>query len=97
MDPKVATAILDPAKFKQILYNYVSNALKFTNEGGTVEIRVVPEGSKDFRLEVKDNGIDVVNKTSLSFSEFKQLNANYTAKEEISRNRFRAFSCSPYY
>ncbi|HUX79911.1 MAG TPA: PAS domain S-box protein [Alphaproteobacteria bacterium] len=81
VDPKVASATLDPAKFKQILYNYISNALKFTNEGGTVEIRVVPEGRKNFRLEVEDNGIGISKKDIPKlFSEFQQLNATAAKK-----------------
>jgi len=81
VDPKVASATLDPAKFKQILYNYISNALKFTNEGGTVEIRVVPEGSKNFRLEVEDSGIGISKQDIPKlFSEFQQLNATSAKK-----------------
>lgn len=81
VDPKVASATLDPAKFKQILYNYISNALKFTNSGGTVEIKVLPEGSKNFRLEVKDSGIGISKQDIPKlFSEFQQLNST-TAKK----------------
>ncbi|MBA3813485.1 MAG: PAS domain S-box protein [Alphaproteobacteria bacterium] len=81
VDPKVATATLDPGKFKQILYNYISNALKFTKEGGTVVIRVIPEGSQEFRLEVEDSGIGISKQDIPKlFSEFQQLNAT-TAKK----------------
>jgi PAS domain S-box-containing protein len=77
VDPKVSHATLDPAKFKQILYNYISNALKFTKSGGTVNIRVLPEGSKNFRLEVEDNGIGISRRDIPKlFSEFQQLNAS---------------------
>lgn len=81
VDPKVKTATLDPAKFKQVLYNYISNAIKFTKEGGTVEVRIVPEGPKNFRLEVKDNGIGISKKDiPRLFSEFQQLNATTSKK-----------------
>src|SRR5690606_9603271 len=35
-DPEVDEAFLDPSRFKQIAYNYVSNALKFTADSGRV-------------------------------------------------------------
>mgnify|MGYP005836142511 CR=1 FL=1 len=54
--PEAAEAELDPGRFKQVLYNYLSNAIKFTPEGGRVEVRIVPEGEAAFRLEVRDTG-----------------------------------------
>src|SRR5262249_51913247 len=50
--------IVDPAKPRQILYNYVSNALKFTPEGGRVVIRAALAGDA-FRIEVEDTGIGI--------------------------------------
>jgi PAS domain S-box-containing protein len=77
VDPKVKKATIDPAKFKQVLYNYISNALKFTQSGGAVEIRVIPESSTSFRLEVEDNGIGISQQDIPKlFSEFQQLNAS---------------------
>ena len=37
--PELNAALLDPARFKQVLYNYLSNALKFTPEDGRVTVR----------------------------------------------------------
>ena len=65
---------LDPARLKQILYNYLSNALKFTGEGGYVEVRALPEGQDQLRLEVEDTG-DGIAPQDLArlFVEFQQL------------------------
>jgi len=42
--------VVDPARVKQILYNYLSNAIKFTPAGGRITIRIIPEGSALFRM-----------------------------------------------
>ncbi|MEO7650151.1 MAG: HAMP domain-containing sensor histidine kinase, partial [Bryobacteraceae bacterium] len=47
---------IDPSRLRQVLYNYVSNALKFTPEGGTVTIRLSVEEPGWFRVEVEDTG-----------------------------------------
>ncbi|WP_445474494.1 ATP-binding protein [Methanococcoides methylutens] len=53
-----STIKADVVKFKQILYNLVNNAIKFTDQGGTVMIR--GKISEDFvHISVKDNGIGI--------------------------------------
>ena len=52
----------DERKLKQILYNLLSNAVRFTPEGGTIQVRVSPEnvaagGDKGLRFSVIDSGI----------------------------------------
>lgn len=52
----------DERKLKQVLFNLVSNAIKFTPEGGTVEIGVAtaPEGERSFVVfRVSDTGIGI--------------------------------------
>ncbi len=81
VDPEVAYAELDPPKFKQILYNYVSNALKFTPEEGQVTIRLKPEGAEWLRLEVEDNGVGIrPEDLSRLFVEFQQLDSGMAKK-----------------
>ncbi len=60
--------VIDPAKFKQVLYNYLSNAIKFTPEGGHVAVRVVPEGRDRVRVDVEDTGIGVRRRTCIASS-----------------------------
>jgi PAS domain S-box-containing protein len=75
------TAVLDPSKLKQVLYNYVSNALKFTHEHGRVTIRVIPEDEAHVRIEVEDTGIGIpAEDTPRLFVEFQQLDAGMAKK-----------------
>ena len=57
VDPALGGGVfLDPVRLKQVLYNYLSNALKFTPSGGKVAVRMRAEGDDFLRLEVEDNG-----------------------------------------
>ena len=77
IDPRLSEAFVDPARLKQILYNYLSNAIKFTPEGGRVTIRVEPNGTDLFRLDVADSGIGIAPENiGKLFVEFQQLDAS---------------------
>lgn len=76
LSPEVASAVTDAARFKQVLYNYLSNALKFTQDGGAVTVRLRPEGANEFRLEVCDSGIGIAAQDiPRLFTEFQQLDS----------------------
>jgi len=47
----------DPVKLKQIVMNLMSNAIKFTPEGGRVTLRAVPDRSGQVRVSVRDTGV----------------------------------------
>jgi PAS domain S-box-containing protein len=71
--PAGFSAVLDRSRFKQILYNYLSNAVKFTPEGGRVAVRILPS-DHSFRLEVEDTGIGIApEETPRLFQDFQQL------------------------
>jgi len=74
--PELRAIIGDAARIKQILYNYLSNALKFSPENGCVQVRCDLEGEANFRIDVEDNGIGIA-KQDLDrlFVEFQQLDA----------------------
>jgi signal transduction histidine kinase len=76
----LGSVVVDPNKLKQILYNYISNALKFTPEGGRVTIRAELVGEA-FRVEVEDTGIGIAKEDLRHlFVAFRQLDAGLTKR-----------------
>lgn len=69
-------AVLDAGRLKQILYNYLSNALKFTPDGGHVAVELTPEESDAFRVAVTDTGPGISTEDqALLFTIFQQLDS----------------------
>ncbi|QLE58498.1 response regulator [Nostoc sp. TCL26-01] len=54
--PKV---YIDMEKFDKVVYNLLSNAMKFTPEGGTISVKLQSEGNYCI-LQVQDTGIGIV-------------------------------------
>lgn len=56
-------AVFDYDKIEKILFNLLSNAFKFTNQGGSVGVRIryneLPNYEKQLVLEVSDTGIGI--------------------------------------
>lgn len=73
----------DPVKFRQIILNLLSNALKFT-EKGKVTVRMHAEALEDnakihLMLEVEDNGVGIDERQlETIFDEFRQENSSIT-------------------
>jgi len=81
VDPSLDRVYLDPMRLKQVLYNYLSNAIKFTPEGGRVALRVRADGDERFVVEVEDNGIGIKSDdVHRLFIEFQQLDASTVKK-----------------
>ncbi len=79
IDPALTGLVIDPARFKQVLYNYLSNAIKFTGNSGRIALRAAPAGAALFRVEVEDNGIGIAAADlPRLFTEFQQLDAGYS-------------------
>jgi len=57
--PDLPAAMLDRSAMEQILYNLVSNALKFTPAGGRVEVGVEEDASGLLRAWVEDTGLGI--------------------------------------
>ena len=79
--PEAKQGTLDPSRFKQVLYNYLSNALKFTPEGGAVRVSAVLEQADMLCLTVEDTGIGIAEgDLGRLFVDFQQLEEGATKK-----------------
>jgi signal transduction histidine kinase len=71
----------DERKVKQVLLNLLSNALKFTPEGGRIEVGAVPRDGA-VELSVRDTGVGIAPEDQEAvFEEFRQVGAS-AAKQE---------------
>ena len=69
----------DSGKIKQILYNLVSNATKFTPAGGTVRVTAAPADGDCVRLTVSDSGPGIPeDMREQIFEKFSQLDSSVT-------------------
>jgi GAF domain-containing protein/class 3 adenylate cyclase/two-component SAPR family response regulator len=50
---------IDMEKFDKVVYNLLSNAMKFTPEGGTITVKLLSQGNHCI-LQVEDTGIGIV-------------------------------------
>lgn len=70
----------DPARLRQIVFNLLSNALKFT-EAGSVTLRAEAMDGDRLRIAVSDTGIGIpADKQEVIFESFKQVDAGTTRK-----------------
>jgi signal transduction histidine kinase len=65
---------LDGRRFNQVLDNLLSNAFKFTDAGGVVEVAAQIYGDRDVVMWVKDSGIGIADdETDLIFDKYRQV------------------------
>jgi PAS domain S-box-containing protein len=81
--PELGLIVLDSGKLRQVLYNYLSNALKFSGDGGHVTIRLRPESKEWFRVEIEDSGEGIrAEDLSKLFTEFHQLDSSFSKRHQ---------------
>ncbi|MDQ3000237.1 MAG: PAS domain S-box protein [Fibrobacterota bacterium] len=75
-DPEGESGILDGGKIRQVLYNLVSNAIKFSKQGGKVTVVSGPDGNGGILLRIIDQGIGI-RKDDIPklFRQFQQLDS----------------------
>ena len=78
----VGEIVADQRKFKQILLNMLSNAVKFTPDGGRVTVQAATQGNA-LVVSVADTGIGIAeDDQAVVFDEFRQVGRHYTNKQE---------------
>ena len=72
----------DAAKIQQILVNLVSNAIKFTDEGGVI-VSAEAVATTHWKLSVQDSGIGIPDDSIHSiFEPFKQVDSSDTRRQQ---------------
>lgn len=58
-DEDIPKIPVDPQKMRAVLQNLIENAMKYTREGGYVNVEVHKDGTDKIKITVEDNGIGV--------------------------------------
>jgi two-component system aerobic respiration control sensor histidine kinase ArcB len=73
--------VTDGTRLRQILWNLISNAVKFTPKGGLVTVRVRYEDENRLRFEVQDSGIGIpVDEQDKIFAMYYQVKDSHGGK-----------------
>jgi signal transduction histidine kinase len=59
LDPGIGKIEADPVRIRQIVLNLLTNAIKFTPEGGQVDLQVSPAANGWIQLRLSDTGIGI--------------------------------------
>jgi signal transduction histidine kinase len=82
VDSDLPSVETDPGKLQQILYNFLSNAIKFSPERGTIRIHAQAAASDSraaVRISVTDQGAGIpYDLQETIFEKFRQVDASHT-------------------
>jgi signal transduction histidine kinase len=82
VDQRLGTICADERKVKQVLLNLLSNALKFTPEGGRIDVAATVTDNA-IEISVSDTGVGIAAEDQAAvFEEFRQVGRHYTNKQE---------------
>ena len=69
----------DPAKLQQVLYNFLSNAIKFSPPESRIDLRAERDEETGVRISVTDRGPGIPpDQRELIFEKFRQVDASHT-------------------
>ncbi len=81
VDEGVPVLMTDGGKVRQILFNFVSNSVKFTPERGKIEISASMTDEKHVRLAVSDTGCGIAESEKAKiFEKFRQADGSFTRR-----------------
>lgn len=79
VDDNIPILSTDAGKVQQILYNFLSNSVKFTPENGRIEIRANMQGEQMVRIAVSDTGCGIAEADKEKiFEKFRQVDGSLT-------------------
>jgi two-component system, chemotaxis family, CheB/CheR fusion protein len=80
LSPQVGTVIADAMRIRQVVWNLLANAVKFTPDGGRIRVALTRAGD-EMRLVVSDNGVGITPEfLPHIFDRFRQYEAAMTRK-----------------
>lgn len=80
--PEGIAVVADPDRLQQAMLNLLTNAVKFTPEGGSVIINCRPDGDK-IHIDVCDNGVGIAeDDMARIFEPFVQIHARYDPSQQ---------------
>lgn len=57
--PDQAIASVDPIRLEQVVINLIDNAIRYSPDGGTIQVELVPVAERRLQLTVRDHGIGI--------------------------------------
>jgi signal transduction histidine kinase len=72
-----SSIVADRVRIAQVLYNLIGNAIKFSADGGSVEVAVSAPSPSEWQLRVRDHGIGIAAEDqALIFEKFRQVDSS---------------------
>jgi len=79
VSPTVPLVTTDAGKVQQVLYNFLSNAMKFTPLKGRIDVRASMVDDKTVRIAISDTGCGIAQEDQeLIFEQFRQADGSLT-------------------
>lgn len=75
--------VLVVVRVKQVVFNLLGNAVKFTPEGGRIRTRVTVDGDDHVEIAVSDTGVGIrTEELPNVFKEFERVGSDYARKQQ---------------
>lgn len=75
-EPDIGSMVADETRIKQVLFNLMSNAAKYSRAGGVIEVGIETEESERIRIWVRDHGVGIdETKQDMVFDKFYRSGA----------------------